>query len=314
MIISASYKTDIPTFYHQWFRNRLRAGYCKMVNSYNRRAYHVRLDPEVVEGFVFWTKNIGPFFPALEDVQAQGSPFTVQYTINNYPRILEFSVVDAKRSIEHMKQLSHQYGPKVAVWRYDTIVFSSKTPIDFHRRNFEQLARDLEGTTDEVVISFAHFYQKTQRNMDWAAKEFGFHWEDPPADVKFGFTAELVQIAQAHGMQLAVCSQSQYLAPGAVAARCVDARRLTAVSGRPLKTEIKGNRPDCMCYAARDIGEYNTCPHGCVYCYAVLNRSLAQKNFKQHDPEGEFLFRPDTALVEDDSPDDLDLIQGKLLP
>ncbi len=32
MIISASYKTDIPTFYGEWFMNRLQAGYCKMVN------------------------------------------------------------------------------------------------------------------------------------------------------------------------------------------------------------------------------------------------------------------------------------------
>lgn len=37
MIISASYKTDIPTFYGDWFVNRLRAGYCKTLNPYNRQ-------------------------------------------------------------------------------------------------------------------------------------------------------------------------------------------------------------------------------------------------------------------------------------
>ena len=36
MIISASYKTDILTFYVEWFVNRLRAGYCKTVNPFNR--------------------------------------------------------------------------------------------------------------------------------------------------------------------------------------------------------------------------------------------------------------------------------------
>ena len=41
MIISASYKTDIPTFYGEWFMNRLRSGYCKVVNAYNKRISRV---------------------------------------------------------------------------------------------------------------------------------------------------------------------------------------------------------------------------------------------------------------------------------
>ncbi len=69
MIISASYKTDIPAFYGEWLRNRLEAGFCKMVNPYNRnQVYEVSLHPLDVDGFVFWTKNVGPFFDALADV------------------------------------------------------------------------------------------------------------------------------------------------------------------------------------------------------------------------------------------------------
>jgi DNA repair photolyase len=55
---------------------------------------------------------------------------------------------------------------------------------------------------------------------------------------------------------------------------------------------VKGNRPECACHESRDIGEYDTCPHGCVYCYAVRTRALARRRFQQHDPEGEFLCTP----------------------
>ena len=46
----------------------------------------------------------------------------------------------------------------------------------------------------------------------------------------------------------------------------------------------KGPRPGCMCAESRDIGGYETCPHGCVYCYAVGNADRARQTHKAHDP------------------------------
>ncbi|HII06158.1 MAG TPA: DUF1848 domain-containing protein [Methanotrichaceae archaeon] len=293
MIISASYKTDIPAFYGEWFEKRLEAGYCKVANPYNRRQVsRISLRREDMDGFVFWTKNLGPFEKRLETVSEFGRPFTVQYTITAYPRALESSVVVSKRSIQHMKTLAERYGPKAAVWRYDPILFSSLTPVDFHLKNFENLAGALEGTTDEVVISFAQIYRKTLKNLDLAAHKFRFTWEDPPDEAKLDLAADLAKMAKAHGMQLTICSQRRYIVPGAEAARCVDARRLSEIGGRPIRAKIKGKRPDCKCYKSVDIGEYDTCPHGCVYCYAVRNRDLALSRYKKHDPKSEFLFCP----------------------
>ena len=86
MIISASYRTDIPAFYGEWFLRRLRAGYCRVSNPYNRKQQMaVSLRKEDVDGFVFWTKNLVPFLHALDEVHECGFPFLLQYTINGYP-------------------------------------------------------------------------------------------------------------------------------------------------------------------------------------------------------------------------------------
>jgi hypothetical protein len=290
MIISASYKTDIPAFYGEWFMNRLRAGYCKMLNPYNQRVIRVSLVPADVEGIVFWTKNIGPFIRHLPDVQRLGFPFILQQTINGYPRDLEQAVVDAPKAVEHLRRVADIFGPRVNVWRYDTIISSSLTPREFHIETFTRLAKALEGATDEVVISFAHLYAKTQRNMRRAATEHGFSWSDPSNEWKQDLAGELAGVAAAHNIQLTVCSQPQFIVPGCAEARCVDAGRLTDVSGRPVRAALRGNRKECGCFESRDIGEYDTCPHGCVYCYAVQNQELAKTRYKQHDPLGESLF------------------------
>jgi hypothetical protein len=302
MIISASYRTDIPTFYGDWFLNRLRAGYCKTVNPYNQQIIRVSLAPEDVNGFVFWTKNVGPFLRHLTEVRRLGFPFVVQHTINGYPRVLEQSVVDAAKSVEYVRRIAEEYGPRVCVWRYDTIVHSSVTPREFHLETFGRLAKALAGATDEVVISFAQLYQKTLRNMNRAAEENDFTWSDPSEEWKRDLVTELVAIAAPHQIRVTVCSQPRFLVAGSGEARCVDADRLQDVAGRPFRAKLKGNRKECGCFESRDIGGYDTCPHGCVYCYAVRDRQLALDRFRRHDPESEFLFPPPTVAIEEVRP------------
>jgi DNA repair photolyase len=289
MIVSASFRTDIPAFYGEWFMNRLRAGFCEVLNPYGGGNYRVVLSPDATDGFVFWTKNLGPFLEHLPEIQERGFPFTVQYTINNFPRALEYSVLEAERSIAHVHRLAHEFGGRVAVWRYDPILASSLTPLAWHRRNFEELARQLAGATDEVVVSFVHLYRKTRRNLASAARASSLEWEDPSAPEKRKLTADLAGIARGFGMRLSVCSQSALLAGSAKPARCIDAARLSDVARRPIPARLKGNRPDCECHESRDIGAYDTCPHGCIYCYAVQHRGLARRRYKRHDPRGERL-------------------------
>ncbi|MFO0662992.1 MAG: DUF1848 domain-containing protein [Polyangiaceae bacterium] len=292
MIISASYKTDIPTFYGEWFMRRVRAGYCMSVNPYSGQVYRVALERAHVAGIVLWTKNVQPFLKHLPELKERGYPTVVQYTINRYPRALETSVVDAEKSVESAWRVRELLGARALVWRYDTIIHSSLTPGEFHLDNFRWLAGRLQGATDEVVISFAQLYRKTRRNLEAAAREVGFDWHDPPTEEKRRLLSGLLRIAREHGIRVSVCSQRDLIVDGAEDATCVDVHRLEGLAGGTIRARLKGNRKDCGCFESRDIGEYDTCPHGCVYCYAVQNRELALERFRQHDPDSEYLFAP----------------------
>jgi hypothetical protein len=245
-----------------------------------------------VDGFVFWTKNVGPFLQHLPEVQAHGYPFVVHLGINGYPRALETSVADAERAVEHACAIREAFGPHAVVWRYDTIVTTSLTSPDFHLSNFARLAEKLAGATDEVVVSFAQIYRKTRRNLELAARKEGFTWGDPPLPEKRVLASKLVGIAREHGLRLSLCAQRELLVPGAGDARCIDAARLARVAGKPIGAGARGHRKACGCSESRDIGAYDTCPHGCVYCYAVQNRPLALKRYQAHDPASPFLAPP----------------------
>ena len=296
MIVSASYRTDIPAFYAPWFENRFRAGFAKVVNPYGGPPATIALRRNI-DGFVFWTRNARPFVSALRMVRAADLPFVVSHTVTGYPRALDLSVIGSERAIAHMRDLAAEFGPRAVVWRYDPIVFSTLTPVQFHRDTFARLAQALAGAVDECVISFATLYKKTARNMDAAARAEGFDWDDPDAAVKRDLAADLARVAAGHGMRLGLCSQPAYIVPGTAAAVCVDARRLEEVAAgwglrRAIAAKVLGNRPGCACHQSRDIGAYDTCPHGCAYCYAVGSRALAKRRHGAHDPLGEYLFAP----------------------
>lgn len=296
MIISASYRTDVPAFYARWFRNRFRAGYAKVVNPYGGPAATVPLR-QGVDGFVFWTRNALPFRDALGDLRDAGLPFVVSYTVTGYPRALESSVIEPDKAVADIRALAAAFGPRAVVWRYDPVLFSSLTPPDVHRANFAALAAALAGAVDEVVVSFANIYRKTERNLAAAARAHGFTWDDPPGEDKRRLAMQLAELAAAHDLRLSVCAQESLTVAGTVPAACVDARRLDDVAAGwglagAIRAKVKGNRPGCLCHESRDIGGYDTCPHGCTYCYAVGSRSLAKRRYQDHDPDAEFLFAP----------------------
>lgn len=295
MIVSASYRTDIPAFYGDWFMARLKAGAARVRNPYGGAELTVSLQRRDVDGFVFWTRNAGPFMGALAEIDSLGFPFVVQFTITGYHKALESRVADAGRAAEQLRLIARRFGPRAGVWRYDPILDTSLTRPAWHRENFAHLAGELEGAVDEVVVSWATIYRKTARNLDVAADKHGFEWRDPEPAEKRALLADLADMAAARGMRLTLCAQPQIATSGIEPARCIDAGRLSDLAGRPIPAKTKGNRPGCACAQSRDIGAYDSCPHGCTYCYAVQTRALARRRYRDHDPGRPGLIGPASA-------------------
>lgn len=285
MIVSASYRTDIPAFYGNWFMKRLEAGECRVANPFGGKDYTVSLDRNSVDGIVFWTRNPRPFLGGLDEIRFRGYPFVIQFTIVGYPSAIDRSVPEADDQVVIFRDLAAQFGSDTMVWRYDPIMLSSVTPAAFHRDNFRRLCDRLSGSTDEVVVSFVNPYRKSRRNLDAAAKRYGFNWWETTEPEAATIMLDFASIAATNRMRLSVCSQPEFLIPPAHAARCVDADRLSRVAGRDIVSPQKGNRPGCLCHESRDVGAYDTCPHGCAYCYAVNARHRAVARLKLHNSD-----------------------------
>ncbi|MBM85413.1 MAG: DNA repair photolyase [Rhodospirillaceae bacterium] len=277
MIISASYRTDIPAFHAEWFAERFSAGFCEVRNPYSNATTHVSLAHENVDGFVFWTRRLTPFLPMLNRLKDIGAAFVVHYTITGYPRELEPALPTWQHAVREVAGAARQFGPRTFVWRYDPVLLTSITPPSFHRENFSQLAKILTGEVDEVILSFAHIYQKTRRNIERAANHHGFTWRDPESGEKRALLADLAAIAAKTGLRPTLCAQPELSIDGLEPARCIDAARLSDVKGKPVVAREKSHRTGCLCAESRDIGAYDTCVHGCVYCYAVRTREIAKQ-------------------------------------
>lgn len=292
MIISASRRTDIPTYYSKWFFNRLQERYVLVRNPMNvHQVSRIDLSPEVIDGIVFWTKNPIPMFPRLAELD----PYTYyfQFTLNAYGKDLEPNVPSKNNTIiPAFKDLSSRIGKERVVWRYDPVLLNNTYTMEYHCKYFAKLASILSPYTEKCTVSFIDLYDKTIRNTA------ALGVKEPSFEQKQELLFYFARSAEAVGIYIDTCSEAGVFGNFHVqTASCVDKARLERIGHYTLSVgKDKNQRAECGCVESIDIGEYNTCRNGCLYCYANFNNELALERFKQHDPTSPLLLGGELGL------------------
>jgi len=291
-IISVSRRTDVPAFYGDWFMRRLREGYAGVVNPFGGKRYLVSLKPEDVNCFVFWSKDFTPFIEPLETLDRLGYRFYFNYTITALPAAFE-SHVDKDAALKTLLYLSERYSPAHINWRFDPIVLSDITDDAFYLDAFEQLGSRLAGRVERCYFSFVALYSKVKRNFQQMQERTGIRTIDPHAEDKIALANRLAAIAEHYRIRMYSCCGEYLVSSSIQEAHCIDGaiiQQLLSPDG--FEPKDKPTRKECGCTESVDIGTYDTCPHGCIYCYANANKTVADRAFDTHDPDSAFLGYP----------------------
>ena len=295
MILNTGCRTDIPAYYSNWFYNRVKEGYVLTRNPYRpEQVLKYRLDPSVVDVLCFCTKNPQPMLLRLSELSRFRQFWFV--TLTPYGKEIEPNVPNKKAVLESIRQLSTVVGAKAAGWRYDPVFITEKYSVAYHLQAFEKIAAALQNNVNSCVVSFLDLYEKTRRNFPAARavteqeQRYMIEW--------------FAKIGAKYGIPIRACCENAALAQYDVdVSGCMTKEVLEAATGCRLAVpkRKKSPRTQCNCLLGADIGMYNTCPHGCVYCYANYDRKTVEQNVKQHNPDSPFLiggFREGDKIVE----------------
>ena len=322
VVVSASRRTDIPAFYADWFFERLKRGYSVWTNPFNGKKTYVAY--EDTRFIVFWSKNPRPLLGHLDELKARGIGCYVQYTLNDYEKEgLEPGVPPLKERIETFKMLVDKLGKGAVIWRFDPLVLTDKISTDQLLEKIGHIGDQLRGYTEKLVFSFADIlsYRKVKAKLERSHVRYRDWTKEQMAD----FAQQLVSMnnAKAWNYILATCGEAADL-DGIEHNRCVDDRLMVRLGYKsqklmdflgaeimdrrhpsdlfldenaiPLEGNLyavirknnkdKGQRTACGCMKSKDIGEYDTCPHLCAYCYANTGKEAVLANWRRHQEKG----------------------------
>ena len=280
--------------------NRIRAGHCTVPNPFNpAQISHVSLRPENVDAIVFWSRNPRPLFPHLSELDELGFRYYFLFTLMANPREIDPGMPPVEAAIKTFQDLAARIGPEKVIWRYDPVFLSSITDFDFHQRTYRRIAGALKGYTVRSVVSVAHLYRKMQKRIKELEKRGITLLPLNEKDLAI-LMGSLAETASRNGIQIRSCADELNLQQyGILPGKCVDDELISKTFGLNLEAK-KDNcqRKQCGCIESKDIGMYESCPFGCIYCYATASLERAMANYKTHDPHAlSLIARPERGMM-----------------
>ena len=302
LIVSASRSTDIPAFYAKWFFKRLEIGYSAWTNPFNGvKSYVSYRDTRFIVFWSKNPQPLLQYLPILERrgikcyIQYSLNDYVAEGLEKNVPPL--------GQRIDTFKKLVDVLGSGHVVWRFDPLVLTDKISIDALLSKVENIGNQLMGYTEKLVFSFADIlsYRKVQLNLqramvnyiDWNEEQmqefvqrlyvinqkwkydlatcgekidltrYGVrknHCIDDDLIIRFAYDdmvlMDYLKVKMYPIPQADLFGNVMPLPAGAI----VLPNGKYAIHG---DNRDKGQREFCGCIKSKDIGEYNTCVHGC---------------------------------------------------
>ena len=321
LIVSASRSTDIPAFYADWFFDRLQKGYSAWINPFNGVKHYVSYsntkfivfwskNPQPLLPYLHILKerNIKCYIQyTLNDYEEEGLEKvpSLASRIETFKLLVERlgrgsviwrfdpMILTDEITIEGLLRKVKNIGDQLKDFT-EKLVFSY-ADIGMYKK----VKRNLEANG-------IHYREWEAEQMDEFASKLSAMNRERDRHYQLATCGEKIDIAK-YGILHNRCIDGDLIARLAwddkelmdfmkIKIEDVPAPTLFGEPELPkgairlphhkyfISTHRKdpGQRLYCECMASKDIGEYNTCPHLCEYCYANATKQLALQNWMRH--------------------------------
>lgn len=321
IIISASRSTDIPAFYADWFFDRLQKGYSVWTNPFNGVKSYVSYDktrfivfwsknprPLIPYLHILEERNIKCYIQyTLNDYEKENLEKvpSLKYRVETFkllvdrlgfgsvvwrfdPMILtdDISIDDLLAKVQKIGDKLKGYTEKL-VFSYADIALYKKV-----KSNLEKNGIPYHEWTTEQMEEFAEKLSIMNKSRGW--------------NYLLATCGEKIDIGK-YGIEHNRCIDGDLITRIAWKDRELMDFMKVKIQERPAPSlfgdeefpqgaillpdnkffvsahkKDTGQREFCGCMAAKDVGEYNTCPHLCEYCYANTSKEAALANWNRH--------------------------------
>lgn len=322
IVISASRSTDIPAFYADWFFHRLKVGYSAWTNPFNGVKSYISYqntrfivfwskNPRPLLPYLnlLKEKNIGCYVQyTLNDYEVEkletGVP-SLEKRIETFkllsqqlgkeavmwrfdPMILtdEITIDSLLKKVEYIGTQLHDYTEKM-IFSFADIASYKKVKSNLDKNHIQYCE-----WSEEQMNEFAYKLSDLNKHKGW--------------NFQLATCGEKIDIGQ-YGIQHNRCIDGDLIIRLAWQDEKLMDSLKVKIENLPtpslfgncelpsnaillpdnhyflsIHKKDSGQRKFCECMAAKDIGEYNTCPHLCEYCYANASKQTALNNWEMH--------------------------------